>query len=124
MQSSNSRVRSTATSEVSRSKVASTLHAVREQAAGCRDCDLCERAFVPGRDGKVRIHKTPNRGEVGACRQSWQRPSAMLRAGAERAEVYAGFVRDLEAIAAACDCSSRETRRAWPAAESGTATSC
>jgi uracil-DNA glycosylase family protein len=29
--------------------------------------------FVPGRNGKVRIHKTPTRAEVGACRQWWER---------------------------------------------------
>ena len=105
--------------------------------------------FVRGRNGKARLHKTPNRSEVAACRQWWERelelvqpttlgllgataaqavlgqafrvstqrgepfelpsgivaiatihPSAVLRARDERAEVYAGFVRDLETIAA------------------------
>ena len=104
--------------------------------------------FVTARNGKVRLHKTPTRAEVGACRQWWERelqivqpavlgllgataaqavlgpafrvskqraepfelpsgviavatihPSAVLRAREERAEVYAGFVRDLETIA-------------------------
>ena len=101
--------------------------------------------FVRGRNGKARLHKTPNRREVAACRQWWERelelvqpttlgllgataaqavlgpafrvstqrgepfellsgmvaiatihPSAVLRARDERAEVHAGFVRDLE----------------------------
>ena len=105
--------------------------------------------FVRGRNGKARLHKTPSRGEVAACRQWWERelelvqpttlgllgataaqavlgpafrvskqrgepfellsgivaiatihPSAVLRARDERAEVHAGFVRDLETIAA------------------------
>ena len=105
--------------------------------------------FVRGRNGKARLHKTPNRSEVAACRQWWERelelvqptplgllgataaqavlgqafrvstqrgepfellsgivaiatihPSAVLRARDERAEVHAGFVRDLETIAA------------------------
>jgi uracil-DNA glycosylase family protein len=105
--------------------------------------------FVNARNGKVRLHKTPNRSEVGACRQWWERelqivqprvlgllgavaaqavlgsafrvskqrskpfelqsggtaiatihPSAVLRSGEERDAVYAGFVRDLELIAA------------------------
>jgi DNA polymerase len=105
--------------------------------------------FARGRNGKTRLHKTPNRSEVAACRQWWEReleivqpttlgllgataaqavlgpafrvskqrgeafelpsgrvaiatihPSAVLRARDERAEVYAGFVRDLETIAA------------------------
>ncbi len=106
--------------------------------------------FVNGRNGKVRVHKTPNRTEIAACRQWWERelelvqprvlgllgataaqavlgaafrvskqrgerfdldsgvvaiatihPSAVLRAGDERAAVYSGFVRDLEVIARA-----------------------
>jgi DNA polymerase len=105
--------------------------------------------FVRSRGGKVRLHKTPNRTEVGACRQWWEReleivhpqvvgllgataakavvgpafrvtsqrsqpfdlasgtvavatihPSAVLRAGDERAAAYAGFVHDLEVMAA------------------------
>jgi DNA polymerase len=105
--------------------------------------------FVRGRNGKTRLHKTPNRTEVAACRQWWERelemvqptvlgllgataaqavlgpdfrvskqrgerfelpsgvvaiatihPSAVLRAREERADVYAGFVGDLETIAA------------------------
>jgi uracil-DNA glycosylase family protein len=105
--------------------------------------------FVTGRGGKVRLHKSPNRAEVAACRQWWERelamvrprvlgllgavaaqavlgssfrvskqrgeqfdlpsgavaiatihPSAVLRSADERAKVYAGFVRDLETIAA------------------------
>jgi DNA polymerase len=29
--------------------------------------------WVPARGGKVRLHKTPNRAEVAACRQWWER---------------------------------------------------
>jgi len=106
--------------------------------------------FVKARNGKVRLHKTPSRSEVAACRQWWghelelvqprvlgllgataaqavlgpafrvtkQRgerfdldsgpvaiatihPSAVLRAGDERAAVYSAFVHDLEVIARA-----------------------
>jgi uracil-DNA glycosylase family protein len=106
--------------------------------------------FVKARNGKVRLHKTPSRSEVAACRQWWGRelelvqprvlgllgataaqavlgpgfrvtkqrgerfdldsgpvaiatihPSAVLRAGDERAAVYSAFVRDLEVIARA-----------------------
>jgi uracil-DNA glycosylase family protein len=110
--------------------------------------------FVHGRNEKVRLHKTPNRAEVAACRQWWEReleivqptvlgllgataaqavfgpafrvskqrgeafdvptgadranvvaiatihPSAVLRAGDRRAEMFDGFVKDLETIAA------------------------
>src|SRR4051812_35273400 len=105
--------------------------------------------FTTARNGKVRLHKSPNRAEIAACRQWWEaeldavepavlgllgatasqavlgpafrvskqrgepqelpsgivavatiHPSAVLRSGANRAETYAGFVRDLETIAA------------------------
>ena len=112
--------------------------------------------FVPGRSSKVRLHKTPNRTEVAACRQWWEReieivqpavlgllgataaqavlgpsfrvskqrgepftvevgaspgvvaiatihPSAVLRGGERRAEMFDGFLRDLETIAAHVD---------------------
>jgi uracil-DNA glycosylase family protein len=35
--------------------------------------------FVPGRSSKVRLHKTPNRGEVAACRQWWEREVEIVR---------------------------------------------
>jgi uracil-DNA glycosylase len=35
--------------------------------------------FVPGRSSKVRLHKTPNRAEVAACRQWWEREVEIVR---------------------------------------------
>jgi uracil-DNA glycosylase len=35
--------------------------------------------FVSGRSSKVRLHKTPNRAEVAACRQWWEREIEIVR---------------------------------------------
>jgi uracil-DNA glycosylase len=35
--------------------------------------------WVPARGGKVRLHKTPNRAEVAACRQWWERELAAVQ---------------------------------------------
>jgi uracil-DNA glycosylase len=104
--------------------------------------------FVPTRNGHVRLHKTPNRAEIAACRKWWEleleivrpsivgllgatagrallgpqfrvttqrgqpfplesggmaiatiHPSAVLRAGHRRSDVYDGLVTDLKTIA-------------------------
>ncbi len=52
--------------------------------------------FVPGRSSKVRLHKTPNRTEVAACRQWWEReveivqPAVLGLLGATAAQAVLG----------------------------------
>ncbi|MDQ1381252.1 MAG: uracil-DNA glycosylase [Actinomycetota bacterium] len=52
--------------------------------------------FVPGRNAKVRLHKTPNRAEVAACRPWWERelemvePSVLGLLGATAAQAVLG----------------------------------
>ena len=52
--------------------------------------------FVRGRGDKVRLHKSPNRAEVGACRQWWEReleivdPSVLGLLGATAAQAVFG----------------------------------
>jgi DNA polymerase len=52
--------------------------------------------FVRGRSAKVRLHKTPNRAEVAACRQWWEReleivePSVLGLLGATAAQAVFG----------------------------------
>ena len=52
--------------------------------------------FVRGRNGKTRLHKTPSRGEVAACRQWWERelesvqPTTLGLLGATAAQAVLG----------------------------------